>query len=217
MKVLFMSAHLDDAEAAAGGTISRLVRNGEEVTYFGLSICEESVPPGFPSDVLASECAASSEVLGLLRENLIIRNFPVRRFPERRQNILDELIRLRDSLSPDVVVIPSSSDIHQDHAVVSQEAVRAFRRSSSIFGYDFPWNVLQTSPLQLYIELTDLDLTRKVKALQCYKSQLVKANNCLSPEYVRSLAIERGNRIGKHYAEAFEVVREVRLNDRGVF
>jgi len=217
VKVLFLSAHLDDAEAAAGGTIARLLRNGDEVTYFGLSLCEESVPTGFPADVLASECGASSEILGLFRENLIIRNFPVRRFPERRQDILDELIRLRDSLSPDVVVIPSSSDIHQDHAVVSQEAVRAFRRASSIFGYDFPWNVLQTSPLQFYVELTDPDLARKVKALQCYKSQLVKPNNCLSAEYVRSLAIERGNRIGRHYAEAFEVMREVRLDGRGVF
>ncbi len=217
MNVLFLSAHLDDAEAAAGGTISRLLEENHEVTYLGLSLCEESVPPGFPSDVLAAECQASTDVLGIPKENLIVRNFPVRRFPEHRQEILDELIRVRNTLRPGIAIVPSSSDIHQDHAIVTQEAVRAFRRSASLFGYDFPWNVLQTSPLNLFVELGESDLRKKVRALQCYKSQLAKPNNCLTEEYVRSLAIERGNRIGRPYAEAFEVIREVRPLDGHVF
>jgi len=31
-----------------------------------------------------------------------------------------------------------------------------------------------------------------------------------TPEYIRGLAVERGSRIGVEYAEAFEVVREIR-------
>ena len=217
MNVLFQSAHLDDAEAAAGGTIVRLLEDGHDVTYLGLSLCEESVPPEFPSDVLAAECAASTEVLGIPKENLIIRNFPVRRFPEHRQEILDEMIRVRNTLRPDVVIIPSSSDVHQDHAIVAQESIRAFRRSASLFGYDFPWNVLQTSPLNFFVELRETDVRKKVRALQCYKSQLAKPNNCLTEDYVRSLAVERGNRVGRPYAEAFEVIREVRPLDGRIF
>jgi len=217
VNVLFISAHLDDAQAAAGGTIVRLLRDGADPTYLGLSLCEESVPVGFPSNVLAQECVESSGVLGMLRENLIIKNFPVRHFPEQRQGILDEFIRLRDSLRPDIVLVPSTSDLHQDHAVVSQEALRAFRRSASMFGYDFPWNVLQTAPLQFFVELEEADLFRKIRALQSYKSQLAKPNNCLTEEYVRALAIERGNRIGRRYAEAFEVLREVRSRGQQVF
>jgi len=216
-RVLVLAPHTDDGEFGCGGTMARLVEAGCEVRYVAFSIATRSLPDGFEPGTLAREVREATAELGIPESCLTVHDFDVRTFPERRQDILDELIRLRDSLSPDVVVIPSSSDIHQDHAVVSQEAVRAFRRASSIFGYDFPWNVLQTSPLQFYVELTDPDLARKVKALQCYKSQLVKPNNCLSAEYVRSLAIERGNRIGRHYAEAFEVMREVRLDGRGVF
>jgi len=138
-------------------------------------------------------------------------------FSRSLKGILDEFIRLRDSLRPDIVLVPSTSDLHQDHAVVSQEALRAFRRSASMFGYDFPWNVLQTSPLQFFVELEEADLFRKTSALQSYKSQLAKANNCLTVEYVRALAIERGNRIGRRYAEAFEVLREVRSSGQQVF
>ena len=217
MRVIFISAHLDDAEAAAGGTIIRLLDEGDEIIYVGLSLCEESIPTGFEPDVLASECTASTKILGISEKKLIIKNFPVRRFPDHRQEILDEFIRLRNDIQPDVVVIPSSSDIHQDHAVVTQEAVRAFRRSCSVYGYDFPWNVLQTSPLDFFVELKESQLMTKVRALQCYKSQLAKPNSCLTKDYVRSLAIERGNRIGKQYAEAFEVMREVRSSDGRIF
>src|SRR5437870_6534627 len=144
----------------------------------------------------------------------MIKNSSVKRIPEVLKQVLEELVRLGRVTRPDIVVTPSSNDIHQDHAIVYQESVRAFRRTASMYGYDFPWNVLQTSPLQLFVELSEADLATKVRALQCYKSQLTKPNNCLTEDYVRSLAIERGNRIGRKYAEAFEVIREVRSLDR---
>ena len=103
-----------------------------------------------------------------------------------------------------------TADVHQDHTTVTAEVIRAFRRTSSIYGYDFPWNVLYTAQLNLFYEIEEGHLRKKIDALQLYKSQLAKENNCLTEEYVRSLAIERGNRVGVKYAEAFEVVREVR-------
>ncbi len=209
-RVLVISAHADDAEAALGGTIVRHLADGDEVRYLALSICEDSVPPAFPRDILATECAASTALLGIPPARVTIRRLPVRRFPEHRQEILDEFIGVRKEFDPEIVFSPSTADVHQDHATVSAEVIRAFRRSASIYGYDFPWNVLYTAQLNLFYELTEAQLRRKIDALQRYKSQLSKENNCLTEEYVRSLAIERGNRVGVRYAEAFEVVRDVR-------
>jgi len=214
MSVLVISAHADDAEAALGGTIARLIEDGETVHYLALSICEDSVPAGFPKDILAMECLQSTKALGVPAENVIIRRYPVRRLPEHRQEILDEFIQIRRRLEPDTVYAPSTADIHQDHATVSAEVIRAFRRNASLFGYDFPWNVLYTAPLNLFYELQERHLRKKIEALQFYKSQLGKESNPLSDEYVRSLAIERGNRVGVRYAEAFEVLREVRRSAR---
>src|SRR5712692_8761418 len=140
MRVLVLSAHADDAQVAAGGTIFRNIEDGNEVFYVGFSIAEESIPEGFPRDSLEAESRQACVQLSIPARNVEIKRYKVRHFPDRRQDILEDLVQARKDLDPDLVLIPSTSDIHQDHAVVAAEAVRAFRRSSSLHGYDFPWN-----------------------------------------------------------------------------
>jgi LmbE family N-acetylglucosaminyl deacetylase len=194
-----------------GGTINRLLESGDnEVHYVAFSICEESVPEGFPKDVLYEEGLNSAKALGIPKENVSISKYKVRMFHSYRQEILDEMVKLRKEINPEMIFVPSTEDIHQDHQVVCNETIRAFRRTSSIYGYDFPWNILHTAKLNLFYELSEDHLKAKIDSAQCFKSQLVKENNCLTPEYISSLAMERGNRIGAKYAEAFELVREIR-------
>lgn len=50
--VLVLAPHTDDGELGLGGTISYLIESGSNVTYAAFSTAEESVPPGFPKDVL---------------------------------------------------------------------------------------------------------------------------------------------------------------------
>ena len=210
MRVLIVTAHADDAEEALGGTMVRLQEEGHEIHYIAFSICEDSVPEGFPRDVLYGECLEATKRLGVPTNNIVIRRLPVRHLPEYRQQVLDELVAIRKRLDPGAVFAPSTADVHQDHATINAEVIRAFRRTSSIYGYDFPWNVLYSAKLDLFYELRESHLDKKIRALRAYKSQLAKEGNPLSEEYVRSLAIERGNRIGVKFAEAFEVIRELR-------
>jgi LmbE family N-acetylglucosaminyl deacetylase len=209
--ILTVSAHADDAHVALGGTIQRFLDEGEyEIYYLGFSIAEESVPRGFPKNIVMKECQEGLAKLGVKKKNIKILGFPVRRMQEHRQDLLEELNQIKNELQPDIVFLPSTEDIHQDHIVVSQESIRAFRRTSSLYGYDFPWNVLTSQKLNFFIELKKEHLDAKINTLQCYKSQIAKQNNCLTREYITSLAIERGNRIGVKYAEAFELIREIR-------
>ncbi|MFQ5962098.1 MAG: PIG-L deacetylase family protein [Candidatus Methylomirabilales bacterium] len=218
MRTLVLSAHADDAQVALGGTIVRLSEEeSHEIYYVGLSICEESVPKGFPPDILDLESRKVCAELAIPANNVELRRYKVRHFPSMRQEILDDLIELKGRINPEIVFIPSTSDVHQDHAVLASEAIRAFRRQCSLYGYDFPWNVLQAGTLNLFVELTEGHLTRKIMALRNLKSQLEKENNCLTEEYLRSLAVERGNRIGARFAEALEVIREVKRVAHGLF
>jgi len=210
MKVLILSAHADDGEMASGGYINRFISEGNEVYYAAFSIAEESVPEGFDRDIVEKECRESTKKLGIPEDNVFIHKFPVRRFWSQRQDILDILIGLRKDITPDICITPSTTDIHQDHKVVNNESIRAFHRSSSIYGYDFPWNVLYTPKLNLFVELSEENLKRKIDAAQSYRSQLVKDNNCFTEEYIRSIAVVRGNMIRVKYAEAFETIREIR-------
>lgn len=209
-RVLAISPHSDDVFAAAGGTLIRLIEEGWDIYHLAFSIAEQSVPEGFARDVVRDECLAAGDVIGIDRANVEIKSYPVRTFPSIRQQILDDLIELRERVGPSLILTPSRTDIHQDHQTVYQEAIRAFRKNASIYGYDFPWNNLHEGKLNLFYALAEEQLERKIDALSCFKSQLAKPNTGLTEEYIRALALERGNRIGAKYAEAFEMVREVR-------
>jgi LmbE family N-acetylglucosaminyl deacetylase len=207
---LVISAHADDGHVAAGGTISRLAEEKADIYYLTFSIAEESVPNGFPKNVVEKECIDSCKYLGIDPQNIIIFKYPVRKLSEYRQEILDKIIEIKNNIEPDTIFAPSTCDIHQDHEIVSAESIRAFRKDTNIYGYDFPWNILYEGKLNLFYELSEEYIKNKIEGLSFYKSQLAKHNNCLNEEYIRALAIERGNRIGKRYAEAFETIREIR-------
>ena len=203
-KVLVLAPHTDDGELGAGGYISKLVDEGAEVFYMAFSTAEESVPEGFPKDILKTEVVAATKVLGVKEENVIIFNYQVRKLNYARQEILEELIRFkRLHKDIDLLLIPSIKDIHQDHSTIAMEGIRAFK-TKSIFSYELIWNNLSFDT-QAYISLEEKHIDKKVNALKEYKSQGFR--DYLSEEFIRSLAVARGVQFGVKYAETFEVVR----------
>ena len=202
-RVLVVCPHTDD-EFGCAGTIHRFVSGGAHVTYLALSRCEESVPAGYPLDVLEGECRASTGSLGV--QDVRIEGFPVRHFPAHRQEILELLVRTNREVRPSVVLLPSTWDTHQDHQTVAQEGFRAFKNSCSILGYELPQNLISFSNT-LFVGLTRENMIAKVDALACYKSQQFRPYS--TNEFVYGLATVRGAQCRSAYAEAFEAVRVV--------
>ncbi len=136
MKVLILSPHTDDAELACGGSIIKFLQEGHELLWVVFSVAEESLPEFLPKDTLKKEFLEITKHLNLHEKNYIIYNFKVRHLQENRQEVLENLITIRDEFLPDLVLAPSFSDYHQDHQVVANEAVRAFKMSASIDSAD---------------------------------------------------------------------------------
>ncbi|MBM3778741.1 MAG: PIG-L family deacetylase [Acidimicrobiia bacterium] len=203
-KALVLCPHTDD-EFGCAGTIVRLVEAGAEVRYIALSRCEESVPAGLPDDVLERECRACTADLGIAPDRCEVWDFRVRHFPAARQEILERLVSLSRKWAPDLVLMPSWVDTHQDHATVAAEGFRAFKHSS-ILGYELPQNLVSFESTA-FVKLTSAVLDRKVRALQHYRSQ--EARPYSSEQFIRSLATVRGAQCGAPYAEAFGVVRMI--------
>jgi LmbE family N-acetylglucosaminyl deacetylase len=90
---------------------------------------------------LAEEVKRATELLGVSKENLILYDYDVRHFPAIRQTILEEMVALEKQIKPDLVLMPCSTDIHQDHQTIYAEGLRAFKRTT-ILGYELPWNNL---------------------------------------------------------------------------
>ena len=201
-KILLLAPHPDDPEYACGGSIARWSKENE-LFYMAFSPCNISLPDGFPENTLYEELLASAKVLGIAEGNITTFDFPVRRFPEHRQDILEEMVMLRKSLQPDIVLMPNSNDIHQDHKVIYEEGVRAFKYCS-LLGYELPWNNLQFTS-NFHVTLSKDDLAIKWKAISTYKSQEIRAYK--SEDFFEGLARVRGLQVGSEFAEAFELIR----------
>jgi len=201
--ILVLAPHTDDGELGLGATISKYIRNGDDVTYVAFSTADQSIPNGFPKNALEIEVKSATEKLGIKAENLIIFGYEVRKLNYVRQNILEELIKIKQNKKYDVVFVPSLHDIHQDHQTIAMEAVRAFK-NTTLLGYELIWNNL-TFSTECFIEVTEEDINNKYLALKEYKTQA--GRNYMSKEFIFSLAIARGVQAGCQYAEAFEVIR----------
>ncbi|MCX7829463.1 MAG: PIG-L family deacetylase [Acidobacteria bacterium] len=203
---MVLAPHTDDGEFGCGGTIAKLIENGSKVFYVAFSSAEQSVPSDYPKDILKKEVLEATKILGIEKSNVMLFNFQVRTFPLQRQEILEEMIRLKNEINPQIIFLPSTHDTHQDHKVIAEEGFRAFKHSTML-GYEVPWNNL-TFATQGFFVLEDLHIEIKIRSLKCYKSQSFRPY--CTEEFIISLARTRGTQIGKKYAEAFEVVRWIR-------
>ncbi len=204
-RILVLAPHTDDGEFGCGGTISRLCEDGSEVFYVAFSACRQSVLKEFPEDILVTEVKSATKELGIPSSNLILFDFEVRTFNFHRQEILEEIIKLKNDIKPDLVFIPSINDIHQDHFIISNEGVRAFKLST-LLSYELPWNNFSFTT-SCFFKLSHSNIEAKLKALKSYESQ--QHRPYANEDFIKSLAKVRGVQIGGEYAEAFEVIRMV--------
>jgi LmbE family N-acetylglucosaminyl deacetylase len=196
-KILILSPHPDDGILGAGGTISRFIEEGKEVWYLIFSWQNQ----GFSME----EIENSLLTLGIRRKNIIILDYPVRRFNEKRQEILQEMVSFRSKIAPELIFCHSSDDTHQDHKVVREEAFRAFKWSS-IWGYDLPWNT-RNFKADKFVSLYHRNIEKKIKALKVIESQ--QNRRYYNPKRREANAIAVGEKISEDFAEAFEIISEV--------
>ena len=201
---MVLSPHTDDGEIGAGGLIAKLLEQGVEVYYIAYSICEESVPEGYHKEVLAEEVMNATSVLGIPVENVNCHRFKVRYFSRDRQEILESMIKSRNEIRPDLVLLPSKHDCHQDHEVIHNEGVRAFK-GVTLLGYETTWNNFSFDA-NLLVKLDECFINRKMDAISEYQSQLFRS---YKPEMIKSLAQARGLQLKTEYAEAYNIIRWV--------
>lgn len=203
MTILVLAPHTDDAEFGVGGTMHKLIADGNRVVQVAFSSAAQINEHGTRNEMLEKEVRGASELLGILPEHLHIHDFQVREFDKQRQKILDLMLYYKRKYNPDVVFVPCGHDVHQDHGVIYSESLRAFKHQT-LLGYELPWNLYKFD-YQLFSHLNDMDLAMKQRAISEYKSQLHRVY--ADPEYIKSLAITRGVQANTKYAETFECIR----------
>lgn len=188
-KYLFVGSHCDDIELSCGGTVTKLKEQGHSINLLTFSKIYNEVD-------LSNEWSESVLLMKCGYNKLL--DFPVRNFNNHRQQILDILITLPVF---DFIFTHSAHDYHQDHAVVGQESLRAFK-GQNLITYKAEWNGEINK--NYFVHLDERLMHKKTLLLDCYKSQ--EKRLYMNSQYVYATAMNNGLKCKTQYAEAFEVV-----------
>ncbi len=222
---LFIAPHPDDAELGAGGSISLLLSQGHRVGVLDLTDGEPT-PHGSP-ELRKAETDAASAVLGLTwRGNLGLTNRRLEADLEARARLAGALRQLR----PRCLFAPYWEDSHPDH-VAASALVDAARFWAKLTKSDLPGEPcypqkvfyyfaihLRIHPRPSFVLDVSAHLETKMRALECYRSQLIAGRPLTPPtllDDVRDRARYWGWAIGARYGEAFVSREEVGLRGLG--
>jgi len=199
--ILILAPHTDDGELGCGASIAKYISEGKKVTYVAFSTCSQSLPKGSAADTLEKECRAATKTLGIT--DVVFFDYQVRELDVHRQEILEQLIKINIDVKPQTVFLPARHDVHQDHQVIYNEGLRAFK-NCNLLGYELPWNNARFQPLY-FEKIDESHLKSKLQSLKEYKSQ--SRRKYMNEEFIRSLAVVRGIQCSSSLAEAFEVYK----------
>lgn len=211
---LFIGAHLDDIELAAGGTVARLVDGGAHPAFLVMSTSEYTSYDGRhfrAAEQAAEEGQAAARVLGV--EGVEILAFPAKDI-ENHSMVVEAINRVVDEFEPTMIFTHWPFDTHRSHANTALTSIAAGRYYNSIVMYE-PITPAGRSYVgfrpQLYIDIGEEGAERKLASLRCHKSEYDKYGERWI-EGVKARARYRGFEMGASFGEAFEVLRlEVRI------
>ena len=197
-RIIFIGAHPDDIEIGCGALIAHIAGK-TEIKCVTLSDNQKNP---LLKDVV-SEHLRSMEILGVKPDNVIVGQFETRRFPHYRQEILEYLIKLNQEFHPDIVFVHTKADIHQDHATVTEEGLRAFR-GTTVLGFDVIRSSYGFFP-NFLVEVDENDVNKKIAALSEYHTY--DSKYYFDPEITRATLIRQGALAERKYAEGFDILR----------
>jgi N-acetylglucosamine malate deacetylase 1 len=197
-RVCFIGAHPDDIEIGSGALMAHIAGQTEVLC---ITLSDNQKNPALKNVV--EEQHRSMAILGVQEKNIIIGQFETRRFPHFRQEILEYLIEFNHEYQPEIVFTHTRADIHQDHATVTEEVLRAFR-GTTVLGFDVLRSSYGFFP-NFLVEVTEQDLETKIRALAEYKTYSNKYY--FDPSITRATLIRHGALAERPYAEGFDILR----------
>jgi len=220
-RVLVITAHPDDAEFGAGGTIARFVRQGAQVAYVVVTSgnkgsSDRTMTPERLAAIREAEQRNAARVLGVEHVEFLGREDCE---VEDTRDLRRDVTRAIRTWRPDLVIAQNPSRTtnlyasHRDHRItggVVLDCVYPLARDHMSFPELLPDHephkvrdvlLMQWENPGLVVDIADtIDL--KLKALACHESQV--GDFAAVEARVRERAAELGRRHGIAYAEAFD-------------
>lgn len=220
MKVLVIAPHADDEIIGVGGTIIKHIKNGDRVY---VCIVTKGAKPLFSEETVNTirrETIECHTKIGI--EKTYFLEFPsVMLESVNRYELNNRISDVIQEVCPNEVYIPHIGDMQKDHQMVTEAAMVGLRpkykhRIERIYAYETlsetGWNIpnVQNEFIpNVYVDISN-EMQEKLKAMECYASQLGTFPEARSLEAIEALAKFRGTTANISRAEAFSLIREIK-------
>jgi LmbE family N-acetylglucosaminyl deacetylase len=200
-RILCVSAHPDDLEVMAGGSVSKWVKEGHHVhaiTFPDGAWANQDGKwfRGKSEGILEERHAA--DYLGYSVENL---GYPAMDISYTDAHVV-ELLNRASNFKPDVLLCPWDGDLHHDHEVVSRIAFSAARRIPTFLMGQGNYYLRHMFVPNVFVDITDT-WDNKIEALKCYTSEWGRAARDDWMGFLDATSIYYGKIIGVKRAEGF--------------
>ena len=202
-KAVFIGAHTDD-EMICAGTLRKLVKSGVEVKVIAFScapIPDKSLER--TREIICLEFLKSMEAIGVLPGNRMALNYDARTLSTHQDKIRQFLYDFTVDEKPDLALILSSEDDHQDHSIVGKSAERVMKnRVPFVIRCHYPWNFINPGRCNFFVKLTSDEFKTKLSVIRAYKSQHFRYDY---ENLFTALTRANGLATKNELAEAFEI------------
>ncbi len=227
MNILVIAAHPDDEVLGCGGTIARLAQiNAVYVAILGEGETSRGYKKHDKSDITAlnhliEASQKAANILGI--EELMMFKLPDNQFDTLPLldivKVIEEMI---DKIEPTVIFTHHGGDLNIDHAITFRATITAARPLEdtpvkTIYSFEVPssteWALGKTGNFfnpNCFFDIS-ATLEQKIEAMSVYESESRPFPHPRSSESLRALAAWRGSTAGLKAAEAFELIRDIRL------
>jgi LmbE family N-acetylglucosaminyl deacetylase len=220
-KILIIAAHPDDEILGCGGTVARLVREGDSASLLilgeGITSRDDKRNVGKRKSELAdlrSHIFKANKAIGV--KDIIVDSLPDNRFDSLPLldivKVIEEQIR---RVKPDIVFTHDSNDLNIDHRLVHDAVITATRplpggTVKEVYLFEVPsstgWNYPHVFQPNVFINI-ESTLKDKLKAFEAYTSEIRPFPHPRSLEGIKISASYWGMQSGNSYAEAFKLAR----------
>lgn len=202
MKIILFSPHPDDAEVLMGGTIAKYAQRGDDVLIVLVTVPNQK-------EKRIKESKKAAEILGA---KLLVLDFNPYEL-EFNRVLVEVFDKIVTDFPPDIIYTSWIHDSHQDHVAVSKATIAAARKNNcSLYMYEqaLPSGLVPYGfRAQAFVDISDT-IELKIKSVLAHKSQ-VQNFSAQWIKGIRARATFMGFQINVKYAEAFEVVKEIKL------
>jgi LmbE family N-acetylglucosaminyl deacetylase len=224
-KILVIAAHPDDEILGVGGTVLKHSVNGDEC--FALILGEgitsrydkRELADSIKVEKLHEDTYKAGEIIGY--KKIYMENLPDNRFDSiPLLDVVKIIEKYIEDIKPDIIYTHFGGDLNIGHKItfeavltasrpIGQEYVKEIYAFETVSSTEWNFNGMDGFKPNYFVDITET-LDMKLKAMECYKSELKEFPHPRSNKNLKASALKWGSVVSRMYAEAFQVVRIIK-------